>query len=238
MENKNNEKGIKSVEILPEENKSEIKKSEITEEKTQRKTKISPQIKITDTDAPGKTIKISGDDIIEEIEKKEDDKNRQEQKIDNKKENNSLLKNNNLFEKQKEKRNVMKTIRTYQDDVVKLMKNQKTSLTKMVIAENKKQKRFSPKNTKQKPTKKIILIGSIISIIIVSSLGVLYFLNEQPSVPPTITELKIPTPIFPNYTQEIFLKRLKKDKIIEALQSEKESISIPLGSIIQLYLTT
>ncbi len=140
-----------------------------------------------------------------------------------------------------EKKSFIKTVRTYQSDVVKTMKEQKTSLTKMVIAEKKKQKGAGGKikKTEKRSTKKtILIISTVISIVVVGGLTGFYFLSEkQPEVPPTVTQLKIPTFIFPNYVREIFLTKLKRNQIIEAFESEKNTISIPLGSIIQLYLT-
>ncbi|MBU1558078.1 hypothetical protein KKC45_03895 [Patescibacteria group bacterium] len=153
---------------------------------------------------------------------------------------NPVQKENFLNTINQEKKSLTKTVRTYQDDVVKTMKEQKTSLTKMVIAEQKKND-SSTKKTKKTgllKNKKIISIIIIVPIVIVSALAGFYFLSEkEPEGPIVVTELQIPTFIFPNYTREIFLTRLTRNKIIEALESEKESISIQLGSIIQLFLT-
>jgi hypothetical protein len=52
-----------------------------------------------------------------------------------------------------------------------------------------------------------------------------------------ITELKIPTFIFSNYQRELFLKNLKKQTFINGILEEEKTISIPLGSIMQLYPT-
>ncbi len=135
---------------------------------------------------------------------------------------------------------LMKTVRTYQGDVAGVLKNQKTSLTKMVMAEKGRKERKGVVKTQKKEdvkTKKLtIAIGVILTTTLIAT-GTYFVLNNINSTPKTITELKIPTIIFSNYQREVFLKNLKKKTIVNTIKTEEPNISIPLGSIMQLYLT-
>jgi len=145
-----------------------------------------------------------------------------------------------MIGKEKQKKSFMKTIRTYQSDVVETMKKQKTSLTSMVIAEKKKGRRKKSKNeSKQKQNgKKILSVIMTLLIIIVAGLAVYFIIKQKSAVPQTVSELSIPSFIFSDYTRELYLNRVRREDIISGLEKEKKEISIPLGDVLQLYLTT
>ena len=139
-------------------------------------------------------------------------------------------------EKEIKKTNPFKTIRTYRDDVVQLMKKQKTSVSKIIIDKNKKQKETKKENLKK--NKAFIFTIVILLFFVILGISTFYFSKTKNSIKyAQVKELKISTIVFPNYTKEIYLKRLRKESLLKQLDFEKKSISIPVGSLIQLYLT-
>lgn len=143
------------------------------------------------------------------------------------------------FPEKKQKKSFMKTVRTYQSDVVETMKKQKTSLTSMVIAEKKKKKKkgVSGKIKQEQRGGKALSIIITILIISVSGLAVYFIIKQKTAVSPTITELSVPSFILSDYTRELYLNRVRREDIISGLEKEKKEISIPLGDVLQLYLT-
>ncbi|MBU4480012.1 hypothetical protein KKG48_01025 [Patescibacteria group bacterium] len=135
----------------------------------------------------------------------------------------------------KEPKSLMRTVRTYQGDVAGILKNQKTSFTKMVIAEEERKRGKGKTINEKKKTRKTTTILGVFLIIVMA--GAYLFLENQNSQPKTIIEIKIPTIIFPNYQREILLKNLEKRTITKTIKEEELNILIPLGSIMQLYLT-
>jgi flagellar basal body-associated protein FliL len=111
-----------------------------------------------------------------------------------------------------------------------------------MTAEKEKQYSLEKIQTTKEPSKikiKNIIIGSFIVVIIISAVYYGFIFVSKLLNPPeiVITELKIPTFIFPNYQRELFLKNLKKQTFVDSVLEEEKTISIPLGSIMQLYPT-
>jgi len=147
-----------------------------------------------------------------------------------------------VFEQKKEEKkdnedeSSMKLVRTYQADVVETMKKQKSSLTSMVLAEKEK-KQGQTTHKKILDKKIIILIASIVIIFVVGYFGYQMVKPNSPEIT-EITEQKISTLILPNYKRELYVDRIKRDNIVNALEQQDNETSIPLGYVIQFYLTT
>jgi len=222
------EKGVEVIsDIIPD---NQIQK-EITTE-AEKEITIDPIDVITKNEINSqekKPAEITEKDLSIKLEKR--DENIVENKIEEKKD---------VFKKQ-EDTGVLKTVRTYQGDIAGILRNQKTSLSNIMTAEKEKQYSLEEKQTKKslKIKPKNIIIGSLVSIIIivVGYYGFIFIskILNPPEI--TITELKIPTFIFSNYQRELFLKNLKKQTFINGILEEEKTISIPLGSIMQLYPT-
>src|SRR3989339_863950 len=133
----------------------------------------------------------------------------------------------------------VKTLRTYRDDVANILKSQKTSLSKIVVSEKEKRPYRDNKIGEEGLSKKIPLGFMIIIIIVLFSLiaGFVgnYYINKKNNA--GITEIIIPSFIFSDYQKELFLNNLNKKSIIEDIIAEIDLTSIPLGQIIQLFLT-
>jgi len=133
----------------------------------------------------------------------------------------------------------VKTLRTYRDDVANILKSQKTSLSKMVVSEKEKRPYRDNKIGEEGLSKKIPLGFMVIIIIVLFSLiaGFVgnYYINKKNNA--GITEIIIPSFIFSDYQKELFLNNLNKKSIIEDITAEIDLTSIPLGQIIQLFLT-
>ncbi|AKM83923.1 TPA: hypothetical protein DCZ46_01155 [Candidatus Campbellbacteria bacterium] len=141
--------------------------------------------------------------------------------------------------KEKEENSLMKTIRTYKSDVVEEMKKQKSSITSMVLAEKDRQQKQGKFVPKIKPNKKIfILFGGTFLVLAIGFAGYLFIKPNTGNENQEITVQQISTLILPNYKREIYVDRVKRDSIITALQKEKAETSIPLGYVIQFFLTT
>ncbi|MDD2935091.1 MAG: hypothetical protein PHX25_01310 [Candidatus Pacebacteria bacterium] len=140
---------------------------------------------------------------------------------------------------EKEAGSLMKTIRTYKSDVVEEMKKQKSSLTSMVLAEKDKQQKQGKFVPKIKPNKKMfILLGGTFLVLAIGFAGYLFIKPNTGNENQEITIQQTSTLILPNYKREIYVDRVKRDNIITALQKEKAETSIPLGYVIQFFLTT
>lgn len=140
----------------------------------------------------------------------------------------------------KENEPIVKTIRTYKMDVANILKNKKTSLTSMVLSERDKKGIKDPQVEswyKNIDFKKVAIGASILLVVGVGFATVNWY-NNRDITPIEITELKIPTFIFPNYQREVFINAFRRDSLIEGIKTENLDISIPLGSIMQLFLTT
>jgi hypothetical protein len=222
------EKGVEVISDITPDN--QIQK-EITTE-AEKEITIDPIDVITKNEINSqekKLAEITEKDLSIKLEKR--DENIVENKIEEKKD---------VFKKQ-EDTGVLKTVRTYQGDIAGILRNQKTSLSNIMTTEKEKQYSLEEKQTKKslKIKPKNIIIGSLVSIIImvVGYYGFIFIskILNPPEI--IITELKIPTFIFSNYQRELFLKNLKKQTFINGILEEEKTISIPLGSIMQLYPT-
>lgn len=82
-------------------------------------------------------------------------------------------------------------------------------------------------------------VGFVFIVIILIGTG-FYTVNwykNRDVVPIEVVELKIPIFVFPNYQREVPVGNLRKDILIEKIKKENSEISIPLGSIMQLFFT-
>ena len=197
-----------------------------------------------------KIIDITKDGIVESVEttKKHPNKAKeknpltQEEKVfgSTPKEKKEYKPNLNKENLKNEKNPPLKTIRTFQEDIAKTLKESKTSLTKIVLTEKDKQRK-KERSEEVKPTKNHKMIIGLIVVVVIAIMTTttiyLFMAKDNPNTPKQITELKIPTIIFPNYQKEIYLTSLKRNKINASIENQKKEVSIPLGQIIQLYLT-
>ncbi len=134
----------------------------------------------------------------------------------------------------------LKTVRTFQEDIAKTLKKPDASLTKIILAEKDKQ-RSRPRRglpiIEGKNRELVIGFGIVMLAVLVTSVVYLFFFHNNEEAPRQIFEVKIPTLIFPDYQKEIHLTSLKRSKINTSVEYQKEDVSIPLGKIIQLYIT-
>lgn len=140
--------------------------------------------------------------------------------------------------KGKEKKFVIKTIRTYKGDVLGALKTQKTSLSDIILSKKKKEGYGKIKEDKKPANLKIITIISFIIILGLGVFGIFYILTrENTPVVIEVKQQKVSTIIFPNYQKEVILSNLKEKTITEAILFEQQDISIPLTSIVQIFFT-
>ncbi len=144
--------------------------------------------------------------------------------------------------KEDNKKSGIKTVRTFQEDVARMMKEQKTSLTKILTAEQKKNELTGKIPTEKEENKNIlktilIILGTTAVVGLIGFTGFYYYNQQQNQIAQQITELQIPSFIFSNYQRELFFDSLNRDNVVNEIEKLKDEVSVPLGSIIQIYPT-
>lgn len=128
------------------------------------------------------------------------------------------------------------SIRTYQGDLSKIIKNKEVSLAGAVIAEEKKQRtRFSKIGVE---TKKNIFLFAASAVLVVAGILSVCLLNTlKPSPIIKIKDAELKPIVYTEYQKELFFEKPSKLKLSATIQKEAENLNIPLGSLIYLYLT-
>lgn len=175
-----------------------------------------------------------------DMQKNDGDKIFKNEKINEQKDENNNI---NAKEEQKNEENLdlIKNLRTYRDDVAEILGSQKTSLTKMVLSEQKKREKngfIIEEKRNLKINGKLLTSILIVFLLLIGSGSAYFYITNKNSRSIEITELKIPTFIFPNYQRELFFKNLKKTTLIDTIKNEEVEVSIPLGSVIHFFLTS
>ena len=131
-------------------------------------------------------------------------------------------------------------IRTYRDDLANVVKKDRISLSKAIIAEeesknNKSLKIFS--KIKQSTKRKIYLTGISIFLVLsgIVSVFFVYYYKQTPIIKVDSIELK--SFIYSEYQREVFTENPNSIKLTKLIQTELDSASVPIGSLLHLYLT-
>jgi hypothetical protein len=135
--------------------------------------------------------------------------------------------------------NLVKSVRTYASDVAEVLKREKTSVSEMTLAEDKKrrEKKIVPTKEYESQTKRSWTFGLIaIALIAVGliALGTSFLFLRGMDV---VEETQVPSLIFSNAFEEIETDGLNERQLREEINSKRESVEGTLGSIINLYLT-
>lgn len=128
------------------------------------------------------------------------------------------------------------SIRTYQTDLTKAVVNKDLSVTEIVIKEeSKRRKLFTNINIEAKKNMALIIISAL--LVIAGGVSI-YFLNVlKPNPTIKVQEVEINPLIYTEYQKELFFDIPDKLKLSKAVQEETKQMNLPLGSLIQLYLT-
>jgi len=128
------------------------------------------------------------------------------------------------------------SIRTYQSDLSKIVKNNNLSTTKMVIEEeSKRRKLFKKVSTETKKNASLITMSIILIIAGIISVFLLNILKPTPTI--KIQEIDLEPIIYTEYQKDLFFEAPSKAKISKAVQDEVSELNIPIGSMIQMYFT-
>ncbi len=135
-------------------------------------------------------------------------------------------------------------IRTYRDDLARVIKKNKISLTEAIIAEETKKdkkllKKFSQIKNITKNTQKKIILTSLSAFLILSGITFVFFVYYYKDTPVIKVEnVEVKTFIYSEYQREIFLEKLNNIKLTKLIQTELDNTNLPIGSLLHLYLTT
>jgi hypothetical protein len=128
------------------------------------------------------------------------------------------------------------SIRTYQSDLSKIVKNNNLSATKMVIEEeSKRRKLFKKVSTETKKNASLITVSIILIVAGVISVFLLNILKPTPTI--KVQEINLEPIIYTEYQKDLFFEAPSKAKISKAVQNEVSELNIPIGSMIQVYFT-
>lgn len=129
-------------------------------------------------------------------------------------------------------------VRTYKEDVAHAVQSQKASLTSIAAAEQDRRTRIPTDITKKRPVdfKKLgIIFGSILLIIVgMGLISFFVFFYEKEEV---VVEQEIPSFIFTEEQREIDVTNKSSREILQTLAASRNTVSIPLGQIVHLYIT-
>ncbi len=139
----------------------------------------------------------------------------------------------NKNKKEEEKKS---SIRTYQSDLSKIVSDKNLSTTKIVIEEESKRRNLFKKVSIETKKNTALIITSIILLVAgVVSVYLLNILKPTPTV--RVQEVELNPIIYTEYQKGLFFEQPSKLKLIKIVQDEVDQMNIPLGSLIQLYLT-
>ena len=128
------------------------------------------------------------------------------------------------------------SIRTYQSDLSKIVKNNNLSATKMIIEEeSKRRKLFKKVSTETKKNASLIIVSIILIVAGVISVFLLNILKPTPTI--RIQEINLEPIIYTEYQKDLFFEAPSKAKISKVVQNEVSELNIPIGSMIQMYFT-
>ena len=134
------------------------------------------------------------------------------------------------------------SIRTYVSDIAKLVKDG-ISLADIALSEQGKrfssttQQKIKNKEKERDRKNRLILFSTLIFIIlgILVMVGLLFIPKDKEDL---AEEVEIPSIISSNSTEEIFLKDLNRVKLLKTINLRRVSVEIPLGAVVNLYITT
>jgi len=268
MENNTNDKVDDSISDLNDElsrlsKESEnniFVKKEIEIEKPQTPEISEQTLKVTEKDLPQselqkelnspqiddqKIVETNSEIIKPEGKKEEIEQNQELEQVKTIRKNEEKM-DNLLHSTKKEKTSKKKkeenpvAIRTYRDDLAKIIQKDKISLTDTIIAEeNKKDKKFTKTFPKIKKSTKKKLYLSIFSLFLIitgiTSIFLVYYFKPTPII--KIDNIEVKSHIFAEYQREVFIGNLNSVKLTKNIQTNLNKTNLPIGSLLHLYLT-
>ena len=131
----------------------------------------------------------------------------------------------------------VKSLRTYRGDVEEAIQKNHFSASSILVAEQSKKKdgllEFETPEDAKARNKFYIIIGSIMLLLGVMTVGAMYYLKSQQEV---VIEQKTKTLIAFSEEKTILIANITRDKFITDILSEKNSFQLPVNSV--LYLNT
>ncbi|MCK5285686.1 MAG: hypothetical protein KAJ58_00450 [Candidatus Pacebacteria bacterium] len=151
---------------------------------------------------------------------------------------NTKVKETNSQEKTHKKNSSM--VRTYQNDLVNVIKTKKISMTQAVMMEKEhKDTNLLKKFSKiKKSTKKNIYLSILSIILVISGISVVFFVYYYKPIPVIkIDEIELKSFIDSEYQKEVFLEKSNVLKLTSLIKTELGKTNLPIGSLLHLYLT-
>lgn len=128
-------------------------------------------------------------------------------------------------------------VRTYQNDISSFVKNNNTSLSDIYLAKNKSGQTFNNTDS-QNGNKKLLGISVILIIIAIFITGFIFIYQKSSTVSKNKSKITPVSLIYKEYEKEIYIRNLSRSSIADKINAQTLDISIPLNSIMNIYLTT
>lgn len=131
-------------------------------------------------------------------------------------------------------------IRTYQNDLVEVVKTKKISMTQAVMMEknNKSGKHLGVFPEIKKSTRKKIYLSILSIFLIISGITFVFFVYYYKPTPLIkVDNIEVKSFVDSEYQKEIFLEKSNIIKLTSLIQTELNKTDLPIGSLLHLYLT-
>ncbi|QSH39204.1 hypothetical protein JXR01_02765 [Candidatus Kaiserbacteria bacterium] len=130
-------------------------------------------------------------------------------------------------------------VHTFKDDIQHLVRDQKTSLTRIAAMESNRRAKDGPREEiEEEPKKTMVIVFLAILFVIIASLFALgsYYAYRLNTAPPTTQQITSSF-IFIEAQERVDVTGVRARNVIELLASVRRNTFFSLGSMVELYLT-
>ena len=138
----------------------------------------------------------------------------------------------------------VRPIRTYQEDIADVIKNDNVSMIKIALAEKKRQdsnagfNTIVESNTKSGKTYLIAGIAFVVLVIVGLAFGYIYIQSQTASKQATdVAKMQVPQVIYTEMTSDFSVDNMDSNDIIKSIDQEKNGV-MDTGTMKAVYLTT
>ncbi len=130
-------------------------------------------------------------------------------------------------------------IRTYEGDVASALKNQKTSVVSMVLAEKRRRAETAVDEQEKQPKSKktMVVIIAVVGLLLILAVGIYLYIALQTHSSSAQQGIVLPEIILTDEEKEIDVTDLTSEKLVVTLKKERSTASLSLGSIQHIFFT-
>ena len=138
---------------------------------------------------------------------------------------------------EKEKKSLLKPLRTFKSDAIEAVKTKGQSLTKLVVAEQKKKQAEKVEKKKEFQWNIVYVTASILLVILGIGVGVFVFLVSGEEETPIPQPSFIQGIIFAEQGRRVELERLNREEIEQVVTNDIINANIPLNNVKAFFFT-